>query len=149
MENKRIICTNPDGSVAIIIPAKNTKLSIEEIARKDAPAGSSTLIVEKEEIPSDRSYRNAWNFDGVSKKIGHDMAKAKEIHKEKLRALRAPKLAALDVEYQKADEENKPQLKAQIAAKKKKLRDVTASPAIEAAQTIEELKVAGLSDLEV
>ncbi len=147
--DKRVVCIQPDGSVAVIVPSPNTKLSIEEIARKDAPQGSSTVIVDKDVIPSDRSYRNAWNFDVGAKKMGHDMVKAKEIHKEKLRQLRAPKLAQLDIEYQKADEENNGQLKAQIAAKKKKLRDVTASPAIEAAQTIEELKVAGMADLEV
>jgi len=146
---KRIVFTNPDGSVGVIIPAKKTSLTIEEIMRKDVPSGAvSAEIVDVAEIPSDRSYRNAWNFDGVAKKIGHDMGKAKELHKEKLRQLRAPKLASLDIEYQKADEDNDNGKKAQIAAKKKKLRDVTSHASIAAALTIEELKVAGLDQLD-
>ena len=50
------------------------------------------------------------------------------------------KLAALDVEYQHADERGDVAEKARIAAKKQALRDVTADPAIEAAQTPEALK---------
>lgn len=147
---KRIVFTNPDGSVGVIIPAKKTKLSIEEIMRKDVPSGAvSAEIVDVAEVPSDRSYRNAWSFDHGQKKFGHDMSKAKELHKEKLRVLREPKLKQLDIDYQKADEDNDNSKKAQIAAKKKKLRDVTSHASIEAASTIEELKVAGLSELEV
>ena len=140
--DKRIVYNNPDGSTCVVIPSPNSKLSIEQIAIKDVPQGTTYSIVDKANIPSDRSYRNAWKFDHNQKKMDHDMAKAKEIHKEKLRVLRAPKLAALDIEYQKADEENNGQLKKQIADKKKALRDVTSDPSIEAAKNIEELKLA-------
>src|SRR5687767_14403952 len=51
---------------------------------------------------TDDTFRDAWKDDGGDKP-GHDMAKAREIHKEKLRDLRAPLLEELDVEYQKAD----------------------------------------------
>ena len=36
--------------------------------------------------------------------FGIDMAKAKEIHKNKIRQARTPKLAELDIEFQKAQE---------------------------------------------
>jgi hypothetical protein len=49
-------------------------------------------------------------------------------------------LADLDVQYSRADEANNPALKAQIAAKKQTLRDVTADARIAAAQTPGELK---------
>lgn len=69
-----------------------------------------------------------------------DMDKAKEIHKNKLREMRAPKLAKLDVDFMRAAEANNPELQAEIAAKKQALRDVTKDQAIESAQTPEELK---------
>lgn len=146
---KRIVFTNPDGSVGVIIPAKKTSLSIEEIMRKDVPSGAvSAQIVDASDVPTDRSYRNAWSFDHAQKKFGHDMAKAKELHKEKLRALRAPLLEALDVEYQKADEIGDNQKKKEIAAKKQALRDVTKHAEILGANDIESLKHAGMSVIE-
>lgn len=68
-----------------------------------------------------------------------NMDKARDIHRDRLRAMRQPVLEALDVEYQRADEQADANLKADIAARKQALRDVTADPAIEAAKTPEEL----------
>jgi hypothetical protein len=88
---------------------------------------------------SERYFRNAWKDDGGSKP-GVDMPKAREIHRVHLRRLRAPLLEALDNEYLRADEAGDQQTKKQVAAKKQELRDITADPRIEAAQTPEELK---------
>lgn len=57
--NQRIIYENDEGGVAIIVPA-DCGLTIEEIAAKDVPAGKSYQIVDVSEIPSDRTFRNAW-----------------------------------------------------------------------------------------
>ena len=70
--------------------------------------------------------------------IKTDMAKAKEIHKTNIRAAREPKLAALDVEFQKALETSSDTTA--IVSKKKALRDAPADSAIEAAKTEAELK---------
>ncbi len=59
--NKRIIYPNDDGGVAVIIPA-DCGLTIEEIAAKDVPAGKSFKIVDVADIPSDRTFRNAWEY---------------------------------------------------------------------------------------
>ena len=67
-----------------------------------------------------------------------NMAKARNIHREKMRAARTPLLAALDIAFQRALEQNANT--ATIVAQKQALRDVTSDPAIEAAQTVEELK---------
>ena len=61
MNNQRIIYPTDDG-VAIIIPAPDCGLSIEEIAAKDVPAGVPFRIVEADTIPSDRTFRNAWEY---------------------------------------------------------------------------------------
>jgi hypothetical protein len=58
--NQRIIYPTDDG-VAIIVPA-DCGLTIEEIAVKDVPAGKPYKIVDVADIPTDRTFRNAWEF---------------------------------------------------------------------------------------
>ena len=70
--------------------------------------------------------------------FGIDITKAKEIHKTNIRTAREPKLAALDVEFQKALETSSDT--ATIVSKKQALRDAPADSAIEAAKTDTELK---------
>ena len=60
--NQRIIYPTDDGGVAIIIPAAECGLSIEEIAAKDVPAGKPFKIVDAADIPEDRTFRNAWEY---------------------------------------------------------------------------------------
>ena len=62
MSDKRIIYPNDDGGVSIIIPSDNCGLSVEEIARKDVPTGKAYQIVDVADVPSDRSFRNAWTY---------------------------------------------------------------------------------------
>lgn len=59
--NKRIIYATDDGGVAIIIPA-DCGLTIEQIAAKDVPAGKAYKIVDVSDIPTDRTFRNAWEM---------------------------------------------------------------------------------------
>ena len=66
------------------------------------------------------------------------MTRAKEIHKANIRTAREPKLAALDIEFQKALETSSDT--AAIVSKKQALRDAPADSAIEAAKTDAELK---------
>lgn len=60
--NQRIIYSTEDGGVAVIIPAPECGLSIEEIAAKDVPAGVEYKIVDVSDIPTDRTFRNAWEM---------------------------------------------------------------------------------------
>ena len=62
MSDKRIIFPNDDGGVSVIIPADNCGLSVEDIARKDVPTGKAYQIVDVADVPSDRSFRNAWTY---------------------------------------------------------------------------------------
>ena len=62
MNNPRIIHPTPEGGVAIIIPAPDCGLTIEQIAAKDVPAGFPYSIVDASDIPSDRTFRNAWEY---------------------------------------------------------------------------------------
>ena len=61
---KRIIYPTDDSGVAIVIPAPEAleTMTIEEIAAKDVPEGKPYKIVDVSDIPSDRTFRNAWEY---------------------------------------------------------------------------------------
>lgn len=59
--NKRIIYASDDGGVCVIVPA-DCGLTIEQIAAKDVPAGKAYKIVDAADIPTDRTFRNAWEM---------------------------------------------------------------------------------------
>jgi hypothetical protein len=59
--NQRIIYPTDDGGVAIIIPA-DCGLTIEEIVSKDVPSGKPYKIVDVADIPTDRTFRDAWEY---------------------------------------------------------------------------------------
>jgi len=94
-------------------------------------------------VPADRTFRGAWQFDGNAVEI--DMDKARDIHRDNLRAERAPKLAALDVAYMKALEQG--HVTTTIAAEKQALRDVTDDARIADATTPDALKALTLDAL--
>lgn len=60
--NQRIIYPTDDNGVAVIIPAAECGLTIEEIAAKDVPAGKPYKIVDVSDIPEDRTFRAAWEY---------------------------------------------------------------------------------------
>ena len=99
----------------------------------------SWRFAEESEIPTDRTYRNAWRDTGTG--VEHDMVHARELHRNLLREARAPRLAALDLAYLQADETNAQARKELIAEEKQRLRDIPLDPRIEAVQTIAELRV--------
>ena len=59
---KRIIYKTDDGGVAVIVPAPDCGLTVEEVAEKDVPAGKPYKIVDVADIPADRTFRDAWEW---------------------------------------------------------------------------------------
>jgi hypothetical protein len=59
---KRVIYPTPEGGVAIIVPALECELTIEQIAAKDVPAGVEYKIIDTADVPTDRTFRNAWEY---------------------------------------------------------------------------------------
>jgi len=55
--NQRIIYKTTDGGVAVIIPADTI-----EACMKDIPEGAEYAIVDTADVPSDRTFRNAWEY---------------------------------------------------------------------------------------
>jgi hypothetical protein len=78
-------------------------------------------------------------------KIQVNIDKAKDITKDRLRAERKPLLEKLDVEFQRALEENADT--STIVANKQALRDATNQ--VDSMTTVEELKSASLPDVGV
>lgn len=80
---KRIIYPTPEGGIAIVAPSG--ELPLEEVARKDVPAGVPYKIIDAADVPTDRTFRSAWeadisNPDGVG--IGAEAWFAEQAAKE-------------------------------------------------------------------
>lgn len=85
ISDKRIIYPQDNGRVAVVTPFLNIavdetgkwiplrpeqeipkglrRITVEEIAERDVPAGKPWKIVDVSEIPEDRTYRNAWEYE--------------------------------------------------------------------------------------
>jgi len=55
---QRIVYTQDDGTVAVIVPAVSV-----ELALKDVPTGKEYHIVDVADIPTDRTFRDAWTWE--------------------------------------------------------------------------------------
>jgi hypothetical protein len=58
--NQKIIFPTETG-IAVITPTG--ELSLEETALKDVPSGVKYKIINESDLPSDRDFRNAWEYD--------------------------------------------------------------------------------------
>lgn len=135
-----IVWQRPDGGVSIDACAPGTDVkawAAEQVKRGGDHAGWKPVAFNIE-VPTRCEFRNAMTWDG--KRIVHDMARARDLRRAQLRIERAPLLAALDIEYQRADEAGDAKAKAVIAAKKQALRDITADPRLDKAQTLDDLR---------
>lgn len=59
MENQRIIYPNDEGGVSIIVPAPGVS---QEDVLKAVPAGKPYKIVDVADVPTDRTFRDAWEY---------------------------------------------------------------------------------------
>ena len=132
----RILYTNDGGGVSVVVPSPSWTGTMEELAAKVVPENEPYKIVEDSVIPTDRTFRDAWeNYESVNVSL----VKAKEITKTRLREERKPLLEAQDVLFMKAQETSSDT--AAIITEKQRLRDITTSA--DSASTLDELK--GLS----
>ena len=59
--NKRIIYDNGEGGVSIIVPSPHCA-SLDKLA-ESVPAGRAYQIIDASEVPTDRTFRNAWIYE--------------------------------------------------------------------------------------
>jgi len=112
-----------------------------------APVGWEFVPNDYVDETTDHTYRNAWKHNKGGKKPDHDMTKARELQRIHLRKARLAEFCRLDNDYRIADEAGDVKAKKEIGALRQKFRDVPAHPSIEAAQTVEELKLLRLDAL--
>lgn len=170
MTTKRLVFTKPDGSISIIYPSLKARREDEseddflarvwarnvEVGKQATRDGGSheegtyptdsdiPAVIEQEVIPTDYAFRDAWRLNGAA--VDCDMTAAKEIQRDRLRRERAPLLAALDIEVTRALVSGDQAKVAEVEAERQRLRDVTALPAIDAAQTPDDLKAIRAQD---
>lgn len=60
---KLAIYQTDEGGIAVVIPAPECSLTIEETALKDVPSGVKYKIIDVSDLPPDRDFRNAWEYD--------------------------------------------------------------------------------------
>lgn len=120
---------------------ENIQVAIDKMGRKPTAWRRGSL----EDFPLEAAFRGAWvDSDG---KIVVDMSRARDIHRDRLRAARAPLLAALDIETMRVTEKADSVALAEVARKKQMLCDAPAHRAIEEAKTPDELKKLTLETL--
>ena len=144
MSDKRIVYQGEDGIAKIVVPsleylAKGN--TMDDVLKKCVPENcrDSANVVEVDTVPSDRTFRNAWVTE-QGKSVEVDLAKAKDVAKDKVRQARTPKFAELDVAYQRADEADDSDAKAAVVVKKQTARDATADTKITNADSVDNLK---------
>ena len=94
--SQRIIYPQPNGVVAIIIPTEEflASYTVEDLAAKDVPAGVPYKIIDAADVPTDRTFRNAWEADFSAPDghgLGHDARAAQKVAE-------APEQPELDLE---------------------------------------------------
>lgn len=53
-------------TISVLVPAPNCGLTLEQICQKDVPTGTKYKIIDSTELPADREFRNAWNYDFIN-----------------------------------------------------------------------------------
>lgn len=91
MENTRIIYSTPEGGAAVIIPAPGATL--EEVITA-VPDATPYDVVDVAVIPTDRTFRNAWEKSGAA--IVHNVDKARGMAHDMRRAKRAEEFRPYD-----------------------------------------------------
>ena len=137
-----IKCT--DGSVAIMTLVEGADLdtAISKWQQVHPNMYISHRETQDDAIPTDRTFRDAWADTTPEVCIDIDMAKARNIHLERIRIKRNAELAKLDVEAIKAQDMGNAETLAQIRARKQELRDLpaTLAPTLASASSVDELK---------
>lgn len=119
---------------------------MQEISRTYAASAAQPIayrIVSDDEVPQDRTFRDAWADPHLGKTRGalvHDMEKSRALHLRRIREARAPVLDQLDRDWMRATGQGRTKAAEEIEALRQELRDATTSIGIEKATTPDDLK---------
>jgi DNA repair exonuclease SbcCD nuclease subunit len=128
--------------------SENIELGIEDANCWGSPM-KSWRIISDDELPADRTFRNAW-ID-KNKKIEHNMDKVREIHLEHIRRAREPILEQKDKDWMRAMGQGNTKEVNKIEKERQILRDIpqTIAKDLEKAKTPEEVKKLWPAELKI
>lgn len=153
---KKVIISLDSGSVEIATMDLNWKMkqiadsskpkitdfetALEEYRLVVDPSGMRSRITNTSNLPTDRTFRDAWTDDLPGDQIDVDMPKARIIHEDLIRRMRDKKWDDFDKRYVEAERDSKPM--SDLKAERSVLKDIpqNAQPAIDAATTPDILK---------
>lgn len=135
-----ILIERADGGVSVMRLVGGADVNAAIKKWKDVHPGEYVSHSESDAVPGDRTFRAAWTMRG--KKVGVDMPRALDVGRAMIREGRKPRLAALDVDYQRADEQGDERAKKAVAIAKQKLRDATTDERLTKASDPDALKAA-------
>jgi hypothetical protein len=121
----KVITYQEGDGVAVVSPAPG--MDLEAVIAKDVPPGVSRAVIDRDQLPADRYFRDAWEYDGP-RGVKVNVEKAKEVQRNVWRRMRQPKLEALDLEVMKAVERGDAKRRREVSDQKQALRDVTTEP---------------------
>jgi hypothetical protein len=121
------------------LPGEAEKAWLDRCIARAVPPGAKDLrIATRAEIPQDQTFRDAWVLRNGKPQV--DMAKARDLHRYRIRRKRKAFFRDLDVRQLRAVVAGHGDTVATIETAKQSLRDAPADPGIDAAQTPEQLK---------
>lgn len=94
--NKRIIYTNSENKLCVVIPAPDCQLSLEQIIQKDVPPNTQYTVIDDVDLPQERTFRGAWEEDAANASITINIDEAKNITHEIRRKSRAKEFEPYD-----------------------------------------------------
>ena len=59
-EIRRIIYPDDEGGICVLIPTG--EMPFEDVCKKDVPAGKTSYIINATDVPTDKSFRDAWTY---------------------------------------------------------------------------------------
>jgi len=125
----KVLLIQEQDRTIVKIPMPGTNL--EELA-----AGMlNARIVDQSELPTDREFRDAWTVFGTV-----DLEKAKDVWRQKIRAVRNKRLEDLDIKWMRAMEKGELRVAESVAADKQVLRSLPQREEISRARNLAELK---------
>ena len=141
---RKIIFTNTESGLSVVHPVRNTigetlttDVEIEQRAWDKLPVGAiNPKFVDASVIPTDRTFRNAWEHGGDS--VIQNITKAKNIAHDKRREARSAEFAPLDIKATIPSEATA----AEAARAVVRVKYATMQTAIESASTVDEIKSA-------
>lgn len=135
-----IVLAAPKEAIESVKGKKLTDQEYKDFVRSRSIPADATEILELpedwEQPDRDRTFRNSWKHSGG--KFSVDMATAQEETRNIIRGGRD--FSKLDADYFKAQEAGDTKAIADIVSQKQSLRDAPQDPAIDAAQTTDELR---------